>query len=747
MSLSAEARARHLVAEILSCLYEHYYLQGEPLPTLPVWLRAPSSGDAGFIGTLSDANHGTGRWESGWTVVERDDDGIWVERDGLTVWITPETYQREPGSEPSTGTSVAVRMPKEFPAESPGFYLAQSDEPPELFPDDILVRLYWHVTPAGAIRLIDSVTSRLNAERVPFQIKVLNDPNAYHRNDAGVLYITKRDLARASHLLKQVYDNVRSEVLPREPALTMHIAPGLGLAEDPGNGESFGLHRCRLLAEAFVDAAEQGTTDPIERLRKVEERFEREGLDLSHPYLNAGSADEYAALLDLTSWHLDVDSASSSSIDIRPDIPVGDELELHAQYLKTAEEIGDRLVKDAFWYDERCTWLGKLITQSGMHDPSGIATFGSIGPDVYTGTAGIALFLAQLYAETSNDQYAATARAAINQTIHTINRLLVRGGWGFYTGWPGVVTYTGRIGQLLDDQSLTVVDLTDIVDSSIESGWPTEPDLLSGESGTIIALLTLARTTGNKRFLSDAIRLGDHLLSTAKRRGRAIWWSVQTQSGRRGLTGFAHGSAGIAFALLQLFSATQEERFREAAEATFSFERRNFHPKFQNWLDLRYPVQGSRFGPAAPVSSVWCHGSGGIAISRLTARKILGDQIYLDEAETAVRATRAWVESRLALPEKPWSLCHGLPGNADILLWAAESLPEQSVALKQLAIRVADAGIAALTRENEFEESICADEPGLMLGLAGFGYFYLRLANPEIPSVLIPNTTAFAFQP
>ncbi|HEY2739710.1 MAG TPA: hypothetical protein VGK45_14975 [Thermoanaerobaculia bacterium] len=32
-----------------------------------------------------------------------------------------------------------------------------------------------------------------------------------------------------------------------------------------------------------------------------------------------------------------------------------------------------------------------------------------------------------------------------------------------------------------------------------------------------------------------------------------------------------------------------------------------------------------------------------------------------------------------------------------------------------------------------------AEVPGLMLGLAGIGYFYLRLADPDrIPSVLIP---------
>jgi lantibiotic modifying enzyme len=30
------------------------------------------------------------------------------------------------------------------------------------------------------------------------------------------------------------------------------------------------------------------------------------------------------------------------------------------------------------------------------------------------------------------------------------------------------------------------------------------------------------------------------------------------------------------------------------------------------------------------------------------------------------------------------------------------------------------------------------ETPNLMLGLAGIGYFYLRLAVPQVPSVLLP---------
>ena len=42
----------------------------------------------------------------------------------------------------------------------------------------------------------------------------------------------------------------------RVPAFTKHLAPGLGFAEDPGTiRDSFGTHRCRLLAEGTLRPA------------------------------------------------------------------------------------------------------------------------------------------------------------------------------------------------------------------------------------------------------------------------------------------------------------------------------------------------------------------------------------------------------------------------------------------------------------------------------------------------------------
>ena len=741
--LDPDTRQSYLAAQVQARLYQQFYLHGIAVPASHHESPVVIPGESDFVRALSEANNGAGSWQPGWAVVGREEGGVWARRDGLTIFVQASDYRSERSTTSAVDPSISLRMPKDFAAQLPGFYLAQSDEPMQPRPEDVLVRLYWHISAAGATTLMDSATSRLNAERVPFHLKVLNNPDAYGRNDAAVLYITRDDLARAAPYIKRVYLDVRDHLLPDVPTLTRPIASGLALAEDPRNGESFGLHRCRLLAEAFVDAARQGAHAPSELLDAVGARFRQEGVNLAEPYLNSGSNDDYAQILNIdvamrsdATRHLDQPTCGDAEASPSPD-----------DYRDVARLIGDRIVQDAIWHADRCTWLGPRMSLSTGQAANRHATYGVIGPDVYSGTAGIALFLAQLYAETGIERYRRTAHGAMLESARLAGQLAEGGRIGFYTGWPGVAVACARVGCLLDDHALAQATPREIVAQCTRTDPPYELDLLSGVAGAAVAFLELWRRFEDERYLTEAIRFGDVLVSTAKRRGACAWWPVRSLSGKQPLTGFAHGAAGIAFALLELFAASREERFRHAATAAFAFERRNFHPELQNWLDLRYPLVGSRFGPGALAASVWCHGSGGIAISRLRAWNILGDETYLDEAEIALNATRAWLESGNASSNNLWSLCHGLPGNADILLWATELLPRRASSLRRSATETADSGRTVVSSANESSDLFDTDEPGLLLGHAGIGYYFLRASNQKIPSVLVPTTSAFATHP
>jgi hypothetical protein len=90
-------------------------------------------------------------------------------------------------------------------------------------------------------------SSALNRASLPFRLKVSNDIGLFGRCDAGVIYVRKRDYAAVGDALLTIYQEIARHLKPKIPAFTKQLAPGVGLAEDPGLVESFGEHRCPLL--------------------------------------------------------------------------------------------------------------------------------------------------------------------------------------------------------------------------------------------------------------------------------------------------------------------------------------------------------------------------------------------------------------------------------------------------------------------------------------------------------------------
>ena len=91
----------------------------------------------------------------------------------------------------------------------------------------------------------------LNAASVPFRLKVLSNPDAYTRADAGVLYLRRRHALAAGDVIARIYEAVADGLRPEIPLLTLRLADGLALAESPPTG-SYGQHRCRLIARAAL---------------------------------------------------------------------------------------------------------------------------------------------------------------------------------------------------------------------------------------------------------------------------------------------------------------------------------------------------------------------------------------------------------------------------------------------------------------------------------------------------------------
>ncbi len=125
----------------------------------------------------------------------------------------------------------------------------------------------------------------------------------------------------------------------------------------------------------------------------------------------------------------------------------------------------------------------------------------------------------------------------------------------------------------------------------------------------------------------------------------------------------------------------------------------------------------------------------GIALSRMRCHHLLGTNQYREDAVAAVDATKA--ATKLRTPETDFSLCHGTSGRCEVLLYAGDVLRDT-----EAAAIAEDCAQEAMARHGGGSIPwICgtaggASDPSLMVGEAGIGYFFLRLARPATFSVL-----------
>ena len=283
---------RYLVDTLDDVLYRSFYTQGGPVPSQPD--RGPARPDDVFVRALSEANNGSGGWERGWRVAHVDGETVHVERDGLAV-RAPLADCHTADGRCAVGAAVSLRRPKELDAGAPGFYLALGDSAPALGRDEPELRVYFNVAAAGAQPLVAMSTSLLNRARIPFNLKILDDPGAFARCDAAVLYLEQRRFNDARGPLAAIAAACRPHLRTETPAFTQPITPGIAVGEHlPSLGSSFGSSRCRFVAEGIVAAHERRERRLADRVAAVARRFADHGVDIDAPYRAPGSTASYA---------------------------------------------------------------------------------------------------------------------------------------------------------------------------------------------------------------------------------------------------------------------------------------------------------------------------------------------------------------------------------------------------------------------------------------------------------------------
>ncbi len=408
------------------------------------------------------------------------------------------------------------------------------------------------------------------------------------------------------------------------------------------------------------------------------------------------------------------------------------------QYLDTAFSIGYQLAKKSIWDGNRCNWLG-----SGVKAANGAwaVVQQTFGPDMYNGTAGIAYFLSLLLDQRDDPIIADTLEGTINQMLSSLDSLEEGHNYAYFGGKLGVADMLISIGKARGKTEWETKGWELLLEICQQDIQEFEIDIIAGVAGAIPVLIK--RFTESKhQIIGTAIaKASDFLVEKATKTPN--FWSWVSSEAIPATTGYSHGASGMAIALLEMFKLTKNTVYFNGFRMGLNFENSNYNTQLQNWYDLRDTSSGQ-----LSCGDAWCHGAPGIALSRLKAWEITQEDAYRQEAELALNTTHRSIYNSLNNQNLPsnFSICHGLAGNADILLEGGLRLNNPTY--KQVAIDVGNYGIEKYAKHGINWPSGVNDPsggnlgmqetPGLMLGLAGTGYFYLRLATEgKLDSVLL----------
>lgn len=402
-----------------------------------------------------------------------------------------------------------------------------------------------------------------------------------------------------------------------------------------------------------------------------------------------------------------------------------------SRFAEAALVIAHRLADEARPASTGVHWHGATVVGT-EEDPH--LQYGDTGFDLYSGSAGISLFLCRAARHDNTGHLARMSREAIAHALSHTPALLDEGRLGLYDGVMGIVVAALVAGRQLGETGLVAkAEKLALAASQTASrlGGATDHDLISGTAGIVIGLLQAHRLTGIPDLRHAALAAARDLAagSSAEPWGRS-WESNQ---GGPNLTGLAHGASGPALALQEAGLAANDPQLTRAATEAMRYERSWYSAAHRNWPDLRRRATGDDTPPGYPV--FWCHGAAGIGMARLRTYELTGDTIALAEASVAIQAVRdRIIQAGIAMRAQQTvdlSLCHGLAGAAELLVIADNVLKNE--AHLRAARRI---GRLMIEHHDQVGRWPCGipdagEIPDLFLGLAGIGLTLLRLHEPD----------------
>ncbi|MBI7024819.1 T3SS effector HopA1 family protein [Pseudomonas aeruginosa] len=704
---AADSPATHddpRVAQLQQHLYQRYYagLEETPDASPPLWRPAP----------------GTPLVSGPWQVLEQLADGALVATRGpLTRRLEPGEYLFEGAPARARRHDLVSRQRSRWSERlDPAFLYLFGAAESDACSDDAMLRYYFAVRPERLGDLVVLIRQALDRAQLPFSLKYPLQPAALLRLDAVVLYGCARHARQLHATLASLRSRLAELLRPVQALWTQALMPGLGFAQDPDDGLSFGESRCRALARGMLDAALAASGTPLTAIR---ERFVAAGIDWHAPHLEEDEDDRFGLRqLRFAPPQQRVAAITPALADTR--------------LWRETLAIGNQLCAEALWYGPACTWIGDdADDENGRLD----AFTRSMNGNLYDGTLGVAAYLARLAGCSGDHLHRETAVGALWHALRQPAAVSL----GFYEGRLGIVAQGLGIARELDEAPLLAACL-DAAGQLLERlpEDTADSDLMHGLAGAVLGLLELARQAPAlaEHARQRACRYGRRLIALASKTPHGWHWPADNQP--LGLCGLSHGNSGIALAFAALQREAPTPDWREALRGALDYEGFWYLPRQRNWPYLFAEDASSFDDRPQNCGMAWCHGAPGIALARLALWRLGGDRAMREQALATFATVAEDLQAGHGRSGDSYNLCHGPAGNADMLLDAAHYLAQPH--WERLARDVARRGVAQQAERWRSGLGVAdGHAQGLMLGLAGTGYFLLRCALGEpSPSLLLP---------
>jgi type 2 lantibiotic biosynthesis protein LanM len=475
------------------------------------------------------------------------------------------------------------------------------------------------------------------------------------------------------------------------------------------NGNDLEIDRVATIPNFVRTSSYQHTIEKIQN-------FDADHLALQVKLIRSSFAAKYAHLV-------------RNDAALQGELPLTNELS-DVELQQEALEIGRDLAAAAIWDGDGCNWIEfSYMFRANRY------RLAPLNDSLYTGRAGVSLFLAALAKISGDSQFRKVALAGLNPFCRSIRAgetrsEVLESKFGLL-GLGGTIYSMVKVSQFLQEPALlddAVRAAKLLTSDAIERDR--HFDIMWGSAGAILGLLALYQATGDRSVLDTAIICGDRLLASRTDDAPRAW--ITSNESPKPLTGFSHGAAGISLALLRLYAATSNNEYLAAAQEGIAYERSVFDSTVQNWPDFRAadPHDDVRYLDA------WCHGSAGIGLARLASCLEYPTDNICQEIDTALSTS----QNNGIFNRGVDHLCCGNLGRIELLVVASQVLDDLQILA---TARENTVKMVVASRENGAYGLLSSEidrvySPSFYRGIAGIGYQLLRTIDPaSIPSVAI----------